>query len=127
MLIPFDKLWTQYERIIKDNGAILLFADEPFTSELICSNKKLFKQRITWDKGRGTGFLNAKKRLMKQTEDICLFYKKNPVYNPQMKDAAKKNIRPASNRSTESLNYGKVSKVKSSVDWIRQKGIRQIY
>jgi len=117
VIIPFEKLWVQYERIIKDNGAILLFADEPFTSELICSNKKLFKQRITWDKDRGAGFLNAKKMLLKQTEDIVLFYKNMPTYNPQMVKAPPDRIRPISDKSTESINYGKVKKVKAGVDY----------
>lgn len=114
VVIPFDYLWAQYGRIIKDNGAILLFSDEPFTSELICSNKNLFKQRITWDKDRGFGFLNAHKMLMKQTEDICLFYKKLPTYNPQMKDAQVDRIRPISkNGENKSLNYGEVEVVKN--------------
>lgn len=119
IIIPFEPLWEQYERIIKDNGAILLFADEPFTSQLITSNKKLFKQRITWDKDRGAGFLNAKKMLLKQTEDIVLFYKKPPTYNPQMVKAKPENIRDRSKengKSTESTNYGKVKKVMSETD-----------
>jgi site-specific DNA-methyltransferase (adenine-specific) len=117
VVIPFDKMWEQYNRIIKDNGAILLFADEPFTSQLIMSNQKMFKQRITWDKDRGAGFLNAKKMLLKQTEDIVLFYKKLPTYNPQMIDAPPDRIRPISDKSTESLNYGKVNKVKAGEDY----------
>jgi site-specific DNA-methyltransferase (adenine-specific) len=116
-VIPFDLLWEQYNRIIKENGAILLFADEPFTSKLICSNLKYFKQRITWDKDRGSGFLNAKKMLLKQTEDICLFYKKPPTYNPQMVEAQADRIRPISTKSTESNNYGKVEKVKAGNDY----------
>lgn len=106
IIIPFQSLWEQYNRIIKDNGAMLLFADEPFTSQLICSNLKYFKQRITWDKDRGSGFLNAKKMLLKQTEDICLFYKKPPTYNPQMTDAKPENIRPISKEGYTSTNYG---------------------
>lgn len=117
IILPFDMLWKSYERIIKDNGAILLFSDEPFTSELIVSNKKLFKQRITWDKDRGSGFLNAKKMLLKQTEDICLFYKKPPTYNPQMVKAQEDRIRPISTKSTGSSNYGKVEKVKAGDDY----------
>ena len=117
IIIPFDKLWKQYKRIIKDNGAILLFADEPFTSELICSNKKWFKQRITWDKDRGSGFLNAKRMLLKQTEDIVLFYNKQPIYNPQMVEAQPDRIRPISDKSTESMNYGKVKKVRVGDDY----------
>ena len=117
IIIPFASMWEQYSRVIKDNGAILLFADEPFTSELILSNKKMFKQRITWDKDRGAGFLNAKKMLLKQTEDICLFYKKPPTYNPQMVQAQADRIRPISTKSTESNNYGKVDKVQAGEDY----------
>ncbi|WP_407314408.1 DNA-methyltransferase [Desulfosporosinus sp. SB140] len=105
IIIPFEPLWEQYKRIIKDNGAILLFADEPFTSQLILSNLKMFKQRITWDKDKGYGFLNSHKMLMKQTEDICLFYKKRCTYNPQMTDAKPQNIRPECSGNA-SLNYG---------------------
>lgn len=117
IVIPFEKLWNQYERIIKDNGAILLFSDEPFTSELILSNRKLFKQRITWDKDKGSGFLNAKKMLLKQTEDICLFYKNSPTYNPQMVEAQADRVRPISFSSTESLNYGKVGEIKADKNY----------
>jgi len=117
-IIPFEPLWQQYERIIKDNGAIALFADEPFTSQLIMSNTKLFKQRITWDKDRGAGFLNAKKMLLKQTEDICLFYKKLPTYNPQMVQAQPDRIRPNSAKGeNKSLNYGEVKEIKHSEDY----------
>lgn len=116
IIIPFELLWEQYKRIIKDNGAILLFGDEPFTSQLIMSNLKMFKQRITWDKDRGSGFLNAKRRLLKQTEDIVLFYKKPPVYNPQMTEAKPDRIRAIGNKNTESLNYGKVV-VKTGEDY----------
>lgn len=105
-VIPFDKMWDRLTKLVKDNGAILLFADEPFTSKLICSNLKLFRQRITWDKQLSSGFLNAKKMLLKQTEDICIFYKKPPTYNPQMTDAKPENIRPISKEGYTSLNYG---------------------
>jgi site-specific DNA-methyltransferase (adenine-specific) len=117
VIISFGKMWEQYERITKDNGAVLLFADEPFTSQLIMSNPKWFKQRITWDKDRGSGFLNAKKMLLKQTEDICLFYNKPPTYNPQMVEARADRIRPISDKSTESNNYGRVGKVKAGDDY----------
>lgn len=116
-VIPFEPLWEQYNRIIKDNGAILLFADEPFTSALICSNLTMFKLRITWDKDRGAGFLNAKRMPMKQTEDICVFYKKLPIYNPQMRFADSERIRPISTNSTESSNYNAVGKVRASEDY----------
>ena len=117
IVIPFEPMWDKINKLTNDNGAILLFSDEPFTSQLICSNPKIFKQRITWDKDRGAGFLNAKKMLLKQTEDICLFYKKPPTYNPQMVQAQADRIRPISTKSTESNNYGKVDKVQAGEDY----------
>lgn len=113
VIIPFKQLWAEYSRIIKYNGCIALFADEPFTSKLICSNEKLFKQRITWDKDRGAGFLNAKRMLLKQTEDICLFYKKLPTYNPQMVKTTPDRVRPITDKFKEniSMNYGEVKSV----------------
>jgi site-specific DNA-methyltransferase (adenine-specific) len=84
-IIPFDKLWEQYNRIIKDNGAIVLFGSEPFTSKLIISNIKRFRQKLTWLKTRPTNVFNAKKQFMNWTEDICVFYRKSPKFNPQMR------------------------------------------
>lgn len=85
-IIPFEPLWEQYNRIIKDNGAIALFGNEPFTSELICSNIKNFKYRWDWNKKIPSGLGYAKYRPMQQTEDICVFTKegKKTKYNPQM-------------------------------------------
>lgn len=85
-IIPLDKLWGQYERIIKDNTVVVLFAGEPFTSKLILSNIKNFKYRLTWKKDGYTNFLNAKIQPLKQIEDICVFYKRQPTYNPQFKE-----------------------------------------
>ena len=83
-IIPFETLWAQYERIIKPNGVILLFGQGMFTSDLMQSNRKLWRYNLIWDKGRGTGFLNANRMPMRCHEDICVFYKSLPVYNPQM-------------------------------------------
>ena len=85
IIIPFEELWKSYERIIKENGAIVLFATEPFTSFLITSNLSLYRQKLTWLKTRPTNVFNAKKQFMKWTEDICIFYKKLPTFNPQMR------------------------------------------
>ena len=82
-MISLDKLWKNYERIIKDNGAIVLTAQGLFTNKLILSNEKLFKYKIVWIKSKATNFLNAKKQPLRKHEDICVFYKKQPVYNPQ--------------------------------------------
>ena len=82
-VIPFEPLWEQYERVIKDNGAIVLFGMQPFTSALVMSNPKLFKYDWCWKKPRGTGHLNANKQPLRDKEDILVFYKKQPTYNPQ--------------------------------------------
>ncbi len=84
-LIPLDKLWEQYERIIKDNGAIVLTSQGIFTAKLILSNEKIFKYKIVWEKSKSTNFLNAKKQPLRKHEDICVFYKNQPIYNPQMR------------------------------------------
>lgn len=82
-LIPIDKLWVEYERIIKDNGAIVLFAQTPFDKILGSSNLKLLRYEWIWEKTQPTGHLNAKKMPMKAHENILVFYKKLPTYNPQ--------------------------------------------
>lgn len=83
VVIPFDLLWGQYERIIKDNGAVILFGAEPFSSFLRLSNLKMYKYDWIWDKIKGTGFLNAKKQPMRTHEIISVFYKNQCTYNPQ--------------------------------------------
>ena len=83
-VIDLQKLWTEYERIIKVDGAIVLTSQGIFTAKLILSNEKLFKYKITWIKSKSTNFLNAKKQPLRKHEDICIFYKKQPTYNPQM-------------------------------------------
>jgi site-specific DNA-methyltransferase (adenine-specific) len=92
-VIDFDLMWEQLNRIIKPNGAIVLFSAQPFTSALISSNYKMFKYNWTWDKSRASGFLNAKKQPLRVTEDICVFYEKQCTYNPILIDRDKKNIR----------------------------------
>ena len=84
-LIPLEDLWKNYSRIIKDNGAIILFASGMFTADLMKSNEIMWRYNLVWKKGeRVTGFLNAKKMPLRNHEDICVFYKKLPIYNPQM-------------------------------------------
>ena len=83
-IIPFNELWEQYERVIKDNGAIVLTASQPFTTTLINSNIKHFRYSWTWEKEQGVNFLMAKKQPLKVHEDICVFSKKQTIYNPQM-------------------------------------------
>ena len=82
--IPLDELWQEYKRIIKPNGAIVLTSQGIFTAKLILSQPKLFKYKLVWEKSKPTNFLNAKKQPLRKHEDVCIFYKKQPVYNPQM-------------------------------------------
>lgn len=83
-VIPFDLLWEQYKRIIKDNAAIVLTASQPFTTDLINSNRKWFRYEWIWKKGEHTtGFQNANRMPLKNHENVLVFYKKLPTYNPQ--------------------------------------------
>lgn len=81
--IPFEPLWEQYLRIIKDSGAIVLFANGMFTAQLMLSQPKLWRYNLIWDKAIAGGFLNANRMPLRKHEDICVFYKKPPTYNPQ--------------------------------------------
>ena len=83
-VIPFDELWREYKRTIKDNGVIVLTSQGIFTAKLILSNEKWFKYKLVWEKSKATNFLNAKKQPLRKHEDICVFYNKQPKYNPQM-------------------------------------------
>ena len=83
-IIPLEQLWSEYNRIIKPNGAIVLTSQGVFTAQLILSQSKLFKYKWVWEKSKPTNFLNAKKQPLRKHEDVCVFYKKQPTYNPQM-------------------------------------------
>ena len=82
-VIPNELLWEQYERVIKDNGAIVLFGNEPFSSHLRMSNIKNYRYDWKWDKVRGSNFATVNRRPFNSFEDIMVFYKKQPTYNPQ--------------------------------------------
>ena len=84
IVITFETLWEQYNRIIKDNGVIALFGSEPFSSQLRISNIKNYKYDWYWNKVQGTGFSACKKQPLRVIENISIFYKKQPNYNPQM-------------------------------------------
>ena len=83
-VIPLDELWKEYKRIIKDNGVIALTSQGIFTAKLMLSNEKWFKYKLVWVKSKATNFLNAKKQPLRKHENICVFYNKQPQYNPQM-------------------------------------------
>ena len=86
IIIPFDKLWEQYNRIIKDNGAIVLTASQPFSSALVISNTKLFKYEWIWDKNSSTNPMIAKIQPIKVHESVLVFSKGKIKYNPQMQE-----------------------------------------
>ena len=83
-VIPFKPMWEQLNRIIKSNGAIVLFGCEPFSSALRMSNIKNYKYDWVWKKDRPSGHLNAKKQPLRNIENISIFYKKQAIYNPIM-------------------------------------------
>ena len=85
-IIPFDVLWEQYKRIIKPNGAIVLTASQPFTTDLIMSNRAWFRYELIWQKEKGSNWQLAKKQPLKIHENILVFYLKQPIYNPQKTD-----------------------------------------
>lgn len=82
-MIPLEDLWKEYKRIIKDNGAIILFGQGFFTASLMLSNPSWWRYNLIWEKDRPSGFLNAKRMPLRSHEDILVFYKKLPTYNPQ--------------------------------------------
>lgn len=82
-VLPLDKLFEQYNRIIKDNGAIVLFGSQPFTTDLINANRKYFRYELIWEKEQGSNFINANRMPLKSHENMLVFYKKLPTYNPQ--------------------------------------------
>lgn len=106
-VIPFDLLWEQYSRIIKDNGAIVLTAQAPFDKTLGASNIKMFRYEWIWIKDSGTGFFQAKKMPLKNHENILVFYKKLPTYNPQMRTGFKPYETKKGHHGT---NYGEQDK-----------------
>ena len=87
-VIPLTELWKEYQRICKPNGAIVLTSQGIFTAKLILSAEKLFKYKYVWEKSKATNFLNAKKQPLRKHEDVCVFYRKQPTYHPQMTTGA---------------------------------------
>lgn len=108
IVIPFDELWNAYERIIKDNGVIVLFGQGTFYIDLVNSNRKLFRYDLVWDKQLTSGFLNAKRMPLRQHEQIAVFYKKLPTYNPQFTQGKPLHSKGTSykNKEHKNDNYG---------------------
>lgn len=104
-VIPFDKMWEQYNRIIKDDGVIVLFGQEPFSSHLRLSNLKNYRYDYIWKKERPTNPLNCTKQPPRYTENISVFYKKQPTYNPQKTKRPEENKR--NNKATKYVDETK--------------------
>lgn len=105
-VIPFDELWENYNRIIKSNGVIALFCDGMFMAELMVSNKKMWRYNLVWDKVLPSGFLNANRQPLRSHEEICIFYKKQPTYNPQKFKGQANHSKGSSQKNTNN-NYGR--------------------
>ena len=106
VILPFDQLWSNYKRIAKVNAAIVLTATQPFASQLIVSNPKMFRYDLIWEKNKVRGFLNANKMPLRSHESILVFYSKLPAYNPQ-KTTGHKPVNSYTKHSTDGSNYGK--------------------
>jgi len=85
-VIPLEPLWEQFLRVTKENAPIVLFCQGMFTAQLMMSQPKIWRYNLIWEKGRATGFLNANRMPMRSHEDIAVFYRKLPTYNPQFRD-----------------------------------------
>ena len=110
-IIPFEPLWEQYNRIIKHNGAIVLTAQTPFDKVLGASNLKMLKYEFVWDKCLTSGHLNANRMPLRQHENILVFYKKPPTYNPIKTVGVKSHSRGDCTKSNANNNYGAFNKV----------------
>lgn len=108
VIIPFDNLWKQYCRLIKENGAIVLFGQGGFSAKLILSNEKMYRYTIIWEKTQPSGFLNARKMPLRTHEDMLVFYKKLPTYNPQKTTGHSRKVSSAIHKrnSKKTTNYG---------------------
>ena len=117
-LIPFDEMWKRIDKLIKVNGAVALFGIEPFSSKLRLSNKK-YRYDWYWEKTLCSNFLNLKRQPAKKIENICIFYKKQPTYNPQMLEGKpytdKGNRKIKSKQSIKGINNSKTSEHKEPI------------
>lgn len=118
-VLPFDELWEHYLRIAKPNAAICLHADGMFMADLMRSQPKLWRYNLIWDKQQVTGFLNAKRMPQRRHEEICVFYKKPPVYNPQKIQGAITHGRGNLQTQSKNHNYGKHHKTASDVSGLK--------
>lgn len=121
-IIPFGAQWSQYNRIIKDNGCIALFGQEPFSSKLRMSNEKMYRYDWIWVKSKAVGFLQSHKMPLRKHENISIFYKHLPIYNPQMRLGFKPYC--IKNNPTTSTNYKISAKAAAKYKGSKSSGAR---
>lgn len=122
VVIPFDKLWKQYERVCKENAAIVLTASQPFTSMLVISNIKMFRHEWIWQKNRGSNFANTVREPFKEHEEVIVFSKGKWTYNKQMQERSGGGLSRVDygfNMKTATENYGKFNGVKTELPKLR--------
>lgn len=107
-VLPFGPLWKQYKRVVKKNGAIVLFAEGMFMANLMSSNPSMWRYNLVWDKVLTSGFLNANRMPLRRHEQLCVFYAKAPTYNPQ-KTIGEKSHGKGTNKKCANNNYGDYS------------------
>lgn len=117
-LLPFNDLWEQYNRIIKNNGVVALFGQGCFFVDLVNSNRKMFRYDLVWNKVLTSGFLNANRMPLRQHEQIAVFYKSKPTYNPQTY-IGKKNHSKGKPKTNKNDNYGKYDFIESKLDGVK--------
>ena len=117
-IIPLQELWQQYNRIVKENGAVVLTASQPFTSKLIVSNIDNFKFEWIWKKTLGSGQLNIKKQPLKVHESVLVFYRKPPVYN-EIKTKGEPYVMNRKASEFDDNSYGKQKDIVKNNDGFR--------
>jgi len=125
-ILPFDELWNQYRRVVKRNGAIVLFCQGMFTARLMMSNPDMWRYNLVWDKKRTTGFLNANRMPLRCHEDIAVFYREQPTYNPQFVDGEPSHARGSGVHKNGNQCYGEHSNAEVSGKYDRKKHPRSI-
>lgn len=115
-VIPFDFMWNQLNRLIKESGAIIIFGQDKFSAKLMLSNESNHRYNLIWKKGeRISGFLNSKKMPLRNHEDILVFYRKQPTYNPQMTIGEQSHSRGSLNKKQKNYCYGKFQDVQNNI------------
>lgn len=117
--LPFDKMWEQYNRIIKDNGAIVLFAQGLFYVDLVNSNRDMFRYDLIWNKVLTSGFLNANRMPLRSHEQIAVFYKNLPTYNPQKTIGEANHSKGDLSLNHNNANYGDYVQVESDLSGMK--------